>query len=230
MKLIILLISSLLSLFVNCFHIDVIKTNYKIRSLHATYEEMMEQAKIRKQQRQTGNTISQTVYKKPSAISSPVVEKKKSNLPFDDDMYEHLKFVIAKLTTKIKSDISLTPDELSRFKESIDCIISDATGKDISTNNPSSTIIDNILDNSKTANIVRINDDNEVADPDSPYALLHGKTNTWEVDNMENMTTEEFYDAINKRNSEIRAKLKATKASKEEANEYIDMLNKKNRQ
>jgi hypothetical protein len=56
-----------------------------------------------------------------------------SGLPFDDATYSHMKYVIEKLTGKLRSDISLSPEELIRFKKSVEEIIADAYGDEDST-------------------------------------------------------------------------------------------------
>jgi hypothetical protein len=53
-----------------------------------------------------------------------------------------------------------------------------------------------------------VSDDGEVADPNDPFSPLHGLKSTWDVPDSDNMTTEQFYAAINKRNVDIRNKLR----------------------
>ena len=50
----------------------------------------------------------------------------------------------------------------------------------------------------------------EKPDPADPFAPLHGLSNTWQVPNSENMTTEEYYKAINDRLLEMKNRRKAT--------------------
>ena len=216
--------------------------SFTLRPLHAakSYEEMLAEARARKQVQRSippsvVNTASSTSGLKATAsvvsvsrvdtpsvareatqpTSAPTTRKEKSNLPFDDEIYEHLKFVISKLTAKIKSDVSLTPDELVRFKQAVDRIVADAVGESPPSEN-ASIAASNVAVKSTTKD--------NVPDPSSPFSLMHGKTSTWEVDNMENMTTEEFYDAINKRNAEIRARLKASRP-RVETDDYFEHLN-----
>lgn len=216
--------------------------SFTLRPLHAakSYEEMLAEARARKQVHRSSppsvvNAASSTSGLKATAsavtvsrvdtpsvareatqpTSAPTTRKEKSNLPFDDEIYEHLKFVISKLTAKIKSDVSLTPDELVRFKQAVDSIVADAIGE-IPPSENASIAASNVAEKSTTKD--------NVPDPSSPFSLMHGKTSTWEVDNMENMTTEEFYDAINKRNAEIRARLKASRP-RVETDDYFEHLN-----
>ena len=51
-----------------------------------------------------------------------------SSLPFDDEMYGHLKFVIDKITTRMKSPTVLSKEELVSFENSINIIIADMKG------------------------------------------------------------------------------------------------------
>jgi hypothetical protein len=55
-----------------------------------------------------------------------------------------MKYVIEKLTGKLRSDISLSPEELIRFKKSVDEIIADAYGDEDSTVETAETV-DSIL-------------------------------------------------------------------------------------
>ena len=63
----------------------------------------------------------------PKQVSRPR-KANASGLPFDDATYSHMKYVIEKLTGKLRSDISLSPEELIRFKKSVEEIIADANG------------------------------------------------------------------------------------------------------
>lgn len=202
--------------------------SFTLRPLHAakSYEEMLAEARSRKQVQQRAgppSVVSVSRVDTPpvareatQSTSSPTTRKEKSNLPFDDEIYEHLKFVISKLTAKIKSDISLTPDELVRFKQAVDRIVADAVGEEPPPSGIASIAASNVAEKSTSRD--------DVPDPSSPFSLMHGKTSTWEVDNMENMTTEEFYDAINKRNAEIRTRLKASRP-RVETDDYFASLN-----
>jgi len=77
---------------------------------------------------------STVVKKDPKPTSAPEKKLNKSGLPFDDTMYENMRFVIEKLTAKLRSDISLSPEELIRLKKSVNAIIIDAVGEIASIN------------------------------------------------------------------------------------------------
>jgi proteasome assembly chaperone (PAC2) family protein len=54
-------------------------------------------------------------------------------------MYEHIRFVIEKLTAKMRNDISLNPEELEKFSKSIEAIIADATDDEQSSSSQESS-------------------------------------------------------------------------------------------
>ena len=56
----------------------------------------------------------------PSLVGNP------GGLPFSDEMYSHLKFVIEKLSARMKGETALTFDELTKFKDSVERIVLDA--------------------------------------------------------------------------------------------------------
>ena len=64
-------------------------------------------------------------------VLATVTTQSKSNkgengLPFTDELYDYLIFVIQKLTSKIKDGRSLDQEELIKFEKAINIIISDA--------------------------------------------------------------------------------------------------------
>ena len=61
-----------------------------------------------------------------SSSSTAVEDDDNDGLPFNEEMYDHLKFVIGKLSSRMKSDTPLTREEMSRFQSSCDKIINDA--------------------------------------------------------------------------------------------------------
>ena len=61
-----------------------------------------------------------------SSSSAAVEDDDNDGLPFSEEMYDHLKFVIGKLSSRMKSDIPLTREEMSKFQSSCDKIINDA--------------------------------------------------------------------------------------------------------
>ena len=69
----------------------------------------------------------------------------------------------------------------------------------------------------------------EKPDPNSPFADLHGLSNTWQMPGMDNMTTDEYYAAINKRIQDMKNKRKAAPGfnSATMVSDYFDSLSKK---
>ena len=59
-----------------------------------------------------------------------------NGLPFDDEMYDHLKYTIDKITQRMKSPKLLTSDEIRRFDNAVEAIIADSQGMALP--NPSS--------------------------------------------------------------------------------------------
>lgn len=67
----------------------------------------------------------------------------------------------------------------------------------------------------------------EKPDPNSPYSDLHGLSNTWQIAGMDNMTTEEYYAAINKRILDMKDKRRSTEGSSNTmVNDYFDSLSR----
>jgi hypothetical protein len=69
----------------------------------------------------------------------------------------------------------------------------------------------------------------DAPDPDSPYSDLHGLKNTWQMPGMDNMSTEEYYAAINKRILDMKNKRKASEGSSQTmVDDYFESLRKSN--
>lgn len=65
-------------------------------------------------------------------------------------------------------------------------------------------------------------------DPNSPFSDLHGLSNTWQMPGMDNMSTEEYYAAINKRIVDMKSKRKFTEGSSNTmVNDYFESLSRK---
>jgi hypothetical protein len=69
----------------------------------------------------------------------------------------------------------------------------------------------------------------DAPDPESPYSDLHGLKNTWQMPGMDNMSTEEYYAAINKRILDMKNKRKASEGSSQTmVDDYFESLNRSN--
>jgi len=237
-----------------------------------SYEQMLAQAKQQKLAKQGAGSVdlSQTrpqqqqpqQQRAPTSSSSAPQESATSSLPpFSDDLYAHLKFMIEKLSQRMKSEQALSPSDLQRFQRAVDAVIKDArenggstsTRKESSSSSPSSAaavlvsksgssipsssssppraaVTTTTTSNSNNRNggtkkieAADVDDSNDVSasdvrvygagegprnsekpDPNSPFSSLHGLSNTWQIPGMENMTTEQYYAAINKRISSMK--------------------------
>ena len=111
---------------------------------------MLQQAKLMKE---SGNDNQRVKAAAPVAAKKAPVEKKsvpsskRSNdgLPFSDEMYSHLKYVIEKISGRMKNEPPLTRDEIKKLKESVDAIIADSKEElDNATNEEDDIYSDNI--------------------------------------------------------------------------------------
>lgn len=67
----------------------------------------------------------------------------------------------------------------------------------------------------------------DIPDPNSPYSDLHGLSNTWQMPGMDQMSTEEYYAAINKRILDMKNKRKVTEGSSNTmVDDYFTSLSK----
>ena len=67
----------------------------------------------------------------------------------------------------------------------------------------------------------------ERPDPNSEFSALHGLKNTWEMPGMDNMTTDEYYAAINARIVSMKNKRKQTPGnSNTMVNDYFESLSR----
>lgn len=186
--------------------------------------------------------------KQQRQINKREQEEIMDDLPFTDDMYDHLKYVIGSLTARMKSEKPLTSDQMKRFKDSIDAIILDS--KDDDDDNSQNNNFDDDSSNSFYSDDEEIDNSNnyEAEEPvtnaitytqkaaaakdleGNPFTQFRGST--WNFDNMEDMSTVEYYDALNKRLADMKQK-KLEAYERDELNNpsesYFDTLAKKNR-
>ena len=69
----------------------------------------------------------------------------------------------------------------------------------------------------------------EKPDPNSPFSAFHGMRNTWQIQGMENMSTNEYYKAITDRQTQIRVQRMAQEGirHREPLNDYYESLSRK---
>jgi len=120
----------ILVILINIIIIVIIKSDYKSQ---------LEAARLKKLGGTT-STPAKIVREKPQTTdSSP--SKNSNGLPFDDKLYDHMKYVIEKITFRMKNPKVLTPEELIKLEMSIDAIIRDAkihqSGSRVPENKPS---------------------------------------------------------------------------------------------
>jgi len=246
-----------------------------------SYAEMLQRSKLAKQARGGESNPTPQPVQKPTVVA-PVKQSTtvKDELPFDDATYDNLKFVIGKLSARMKSDVPLTRDDLQTFQISCDAIISDAKAP---------FKVDNVVKNNNIAPPVKketvqavkkesvqevkkkvkeventearrsgnVKDavwktpkktdqqkeeeyaviweagdgprSEDAPDPDSPYSDLHGLKNTWQMPGMDQMSTEEYYAAINKRILDMKNKRIASEGSSQTmVDDYFDKLSRSN--
>jgi len=184
------------------------------------------------------------VKKQPQVIKSN--DEDLDDLPFTDEMYDHLKYVIGVLTARMKSEKPLTESELKRFKGSIDAIIldskEDSYQNDTYDNNDDSNSFYNENDEDDSINYEQEETSNTNTNTlkasaattetiaNNPFSQFRGST--WNFDNMEDMSTEEYYDALNERLAAMKKK-KLEVYERDELNNpsesYFENLSRKNR-
>jgi hypothetical protein len=169
------------------------------------------------------------------------------DLPFTDEMYDHLKYVIGALTARMKSEKPLTESELKRFKGSIDAIIldskEDSYQNDTYDNSDDSNSFYNeneddsinyeqeeTSNTNTNTNTLKASASTTETIGDNPFSQFRGST--WNFDNMEDMSTEEYYDALNERLAAMK-KRKLEVYERDELNNpsesYFENLSRKNR-
>ena len=275
-------------------------TSLMLSSKPPTYAELLQASKASKQNNSAPRqpAIAPVIRNAP-AVSTEIERQAVDELPFDDAIYEHLKFVIGisffyvvssiikligilcsstwsstyvlfycfvptgKLSSRMKSDKPLTPDELKSFKNSCTEIIRDAKtvlAKAPEKSAPASRTVapaatEPVLEfqnvgarrdgkdrvhkppvekrvTQKESEFVIYEmgegpTSDERPDPNSEFSALHGLKNTWEMPGMDNMTTDEYYAAINARIVSMKNKRKQTPGnSNTMVNDYFESLSR----
>jgi hypothetical protein len=166
------------------------------------YQAKLQEGKMLRQLKKSNPSAS---IAKPDLKADTLVLQPKSEassaLPFDDEIYEHLKFVISKLTAKIKHDQSLSHVELEKFRDSIVKIMADAN---ISCKYVFSSsffsfffffLMPSFIPPVKVADLTEKQRtqvlQNDGVNP--AFSSFVGQQSTWRIDGMEDMTTEEYY-------------------------------------
>lgn len=229
------------------------------RAASGSYEEMLRKARERRGQPQQPNPSDPALKKEATAdpprkvapqvqqalvSSSPPKKPNKDGLPFDDDMYKHLKFVIEKITARLRSENALSAEDVKKLETSINAILTDngfisPAGMSYSDEN---SVAGDVI--SPTANSVQVpremsidaistkstssaNTQKATDFVAESFDSLKGIGSTWNlVPNIDKLTTEEYYGELNKKLAEIRRRLDSeglTGTGK--GNDYLDNLN-----
>ena len=161
-----------------------------------SYQQLREQAARIKSGQVVVNSPSQSV---ATIEQSDDSNDNDNGLPFSDAVYDHFKYVIAKITNRVKSGFPLTLDEINKFESSVNAIITDAKGKaGLPISKPSSNTIPSKATSSSNAPVLK-----KKQTSNTEFSALEGLSSTWEVKGMDDMTTEEYYAALNKRSIDI---------------------------
>ena len=132
----------------------------------------------------------------------------------------------------MKSSEPLNGEDIEKFMNSVDVIIADmqpTRNVVVDTPAPSVDETSNDLSAIPSAGEQKRRPMSE-ADPNSPFAPLHGMKSTWQVQNIDNMTTEEYYAEIYRRNREMKdLRMREEGYSRESAQDYLSSINKLNR-
>lgn len=145
---------------------------------------------------------------------------------FDSNRWvSHLEFLIAKLTAKLNDGSSLSKIQSEQFQASMEItlgLLVELTNRNMnkSTDPVNVRNIDSVV-------LAHLNGTEKMEEP--VFSSLHDKKSTWEIDGMESMSTEEYYAALNKRNADIRARLRknAKGGGAQQVDSYINSLNSK---
>jgi len=217
-----------------------------------SYTAMLEQAQLRKSKKignisNQSNSLTSSGsfsndYKTPASssqiqVTAPVATAKSSNnivkssptssipsngLPFTDEIYEHLKYVISKLSTRMKSQNPLTNEEFDKFSKSISAIIDDIkintpevltleSAQEVDWEGQQGEELSSVHDSRDSSPAVssagkipvESRQSLDMKDKDA-FSAFKGSKSTWQIPGMDKMTTKEYYEAINQRLGEIR--------------------------
>ena len=183
-----------------------IKTPSSLESMNlhmaSSYRERKEQARTRKvegttERRTKEETLSEAQTTAQTAKSSSLRES-----PFSDEIYDHLNVAIKTISGRMKSEESLSDQQLSLLEHSVREILSDAARG--SSN----------------------------AEGDNVYASEFNGKSSWDVPGMETMDTEEYFKAVNNRIHQLKNKRKSEgeKIGAQAVEGYFDHLSKKTKE
>jgi hypothetical protein len=195
---------------------------HSTRSLAMGFKEQME---MRKAQRQAINREKRTVaeltepVKTNSPTSTSASSKPRDGVPFSDDIYDKLQFVITTLTKRMKGKEVLSKNDLHQLENDINALLNDAgigkgkgVGKDFDFDSMPMDLKAELGEN----NI---------------FAQEFKGANSWRIPGMEKMSTDEYYRAIQQRIRRMKEQRQATgeRTGGQSVDDYFAILNSKNR-
>lgn len=169
---------------------------HKLQLRSQSYGKMLQRSGIKR-----GGVVSSSTME-TSVSRGSHLDKESASITFSDEMYEHLKIIISKLTAKIKHDISLSPQELISLKRSIDAVISEAQGVGLPSHRLSSKISTSVQSAALKSSILPLGKESTLNSL-NPFEGFSDLRSTWNVPGMDDMTTDQYYSALNDRNRRI---------------------------
>ena len=156
--------------------------------------------------------------------NADVPSASRDGLPFSDNIYQHLKYVLEQLSSRLKGQSSLSEDDLEKLLISIQEIRRDSL--EGSSNIPLDTALPNPVGYIPEAR----QQVEKPAGEGSSFTAFKGLKSTWEVPNMEKLSVEEYYKALNARLADVRQQLKVQGGIGDTSLQYINQLSKRNRE
>mmetsp|Transcript_1105 Transcript_1105/g.1429 ORF Transcript_1105/g.1429 Transcript_1105/m.1429 type:complete len:210 (+) Transcript_1105:132-761(+) len=185
-----------------------------------SYMNRLQQAKLRKNQ---GKELGESV-----PLKSPSQPSKKEKINHPPNIETHLQNSINILSKRLNTRKPLQRDDLNRFQDSIRIIIDDIK----SNMREDSLIHDSTIQSSIQKNKLEEEDDFESEgakwDPSKGYGMPTGTLNSYKIDGMENMSPDEYQEALRQRVLNRAQKMRKTGVyGNRAANAYLKFLNNK---
>jgi hypothetical protein len=167
----------------------------------------------------------------------------KETAPFTDDVYDEITLMINTLSSWMKSGKPINAAELADAQRAVEVICSDLKGSSSDAEPTQQQIVAGApaeyvgaTETLEDGFYIPEPGDQQLspideADPNSPFAPLHGLKNTWQVKGMQDLSTEEYYAAIYRRNRDMKdRRMKEKGYTREAASDYINSLSSNKKQ
>lgn len=211
-----------------------------------SYQQMLQRAKSGDGAPAAPVTARSTIQQQEPPLEAPIPSLKgnPNGLPFSDEVYEHLRFAIEKISGRMKSDKALSWEDIGKLKASIDRIVLDAHIPNVAVVTRSTapapmkqsavSSFDDDADEISAVNSAKTygqpKADNTGEAIPGWMGDMAGKGSSWNVPGMQNMDIEQYYAAINQRITDMKNKRKAAgEWDPEPGGSYLDSINKRNR-